>query len=170
MQLSSAACFEAAFTDHRDGLVRYLTWFTHDPEAAQDFAQEAFLRLARELDAGRAPDHVDAWLRRVGANLATSQARRGQVASRYERALQQPLEPRSPESIVEGGELAAEVGTLVGELSVTERRAVLLAASGANGGEIAAAVGRTPAATRTLLCRARAKLRLGMRQAGYATA
>src|SRR5262245_27908846 len=113
MQLSSAVCFEAAFTDHRDGLVRYLTWFTHDPEAAQDLAQEAFLRLARELEAGRPPDRVDAWLRRVGANLATSQARRAQVASRYERALSRPLEPRSPESIAVSSELAAEVGTLV---------------------------------------------------------
>jgi len=81
-----------------------------------------------------------------------------------------PLEPRSPESIVVGGELAAQVEALVGELSTTERRAVLLAADGARGREIAAAVGRTPAATRTLLCRARAKLREGLQRAEYATA
>ena len=170
MQSTSATCFEAAFTDHRDGLVRYLTWFTHDPEAAQDLAQEAFLRLARELEAGRSPDRVDAWLRRVGANLATSQARRNQVAIRNEGAVPRPLDPRSPESIVVAGELAAQVEALIGELSTTERRAVLLAADGARGCDIAAAVGRTPAATRTLLCRARAKLREGLQRAEYAPA
>jgi len=170
MQPYSEARFEAAFTEHGAALVRYLAWLTRDHDAAQDLAQEAFLRLARELEAGRSPDRVDAWLRRVGANLATSQARRNQVAIRNEGAVPRPLEPRSPESIVVAGELAAQVEALVGELSTTERRAVLLAADGARGCDIAAAVGRTPAATRTLLCRARAKLREGLQRAEYATA
>lgn len=161
---------EAAFIDHRPGLVRYLTWLTHDGEIAEDLAQDAFLRLARELETGRQPDNVAAWLRRVAGNLATSRARRVQVATRHAAELARPAEPRSPESIVVGGELAAHVDALVGELSVTERRAVVLAAHGVAGADIAAAVGRTPAATRTLLCRARAKLREGMQRAGYAPA
>jgi len=161
---------EAAFKEHGPGLVRYLTWQTRDAEAAQDFAQAAFLRLARELEAGRAPDRIDAWLRRVGSNLATSQARRAQVANRHEAALARRVDARSPESIVVSGELAAQVDVLVGALSATERHAVLLAAHGVGGIDIANAVGRTPAATRTLLCRARAKLREGMHHAGYATA
>jgi len=164
------SCVEAAFTEHRAGLVRYLTWLTRDAEQAEDLAQEAFLRLAREMEAGRAPLRIDAWLRRVAKNLATSQARRAQVAIRHEVALPRPSEPRSPESILVSGELAVQVGALVGELSAPERHAVLLAASGAHGIDIALAVGRTPAATRTLLCRARAKLREGMQRAGYATA
>jgi RNA polymerase sigma-70 factor (ECF subfamily) len=161
---------EAAFTEHRPGLIRYLTWLTHDAEAAQDLAQEAFLRLAREMEAGRTPDRIGAWLRRVGSNLATSQARRVQVANRHEAALERPSEPRDPAAILIGGELAAQVDALVETLSATERHAVLLAADGACGAEIAHAVGRTPAATRTLLCRARAKLREGMLRAGYAMA
>ena len=170
MQLQPALSIESAFVEHRPGLVRYLTWLTRDPEAAQDLAQEAFLRLARELEAGRTPDCIDAWLHRVAANLATSQARRVQVASRHQGTLARPAEPRNPETIVVSGELAARVDALVGKLSPTERQAVLLAAGGACSSEIAQAVGRTHAATRTLLCRARAKLRQGMERAGYAVA
>ena len=170
MHADPEACVESAFREHRQGLVRYLTWLTHDAEAAQDLAQEAFLRLAREFEAGRTPDRVDAWLRRVASNLATSQARHAQVASRHEAALVRRVEPRSPESIVVSGELAAQVDALVGALSANERHAVLLAAHGVSGVDIASAVGRSPAATRTLLCRARAKLRQGMHSAGYATA
>jgi RNA polymerase sigma-70 factor (ECF subfamily) len=170
MQPYPESRIEAAFTEHRPGLIRYLTWLTHDGEAAQDLAQEAFLRLAREMEAGRTPDRIDAWLRRVGSNLATSQARHAQVVTRHEAALERPFEPRDPETILIGGELAAQVDALVDTLSATERHAVLLAADGACGAEIAQAVGRTEAATRTLLCRARAKLREGMLRAGYATA
>ena len=159
---------EAAFTQHGPALARYLTWLTRDPALAEDLAQEAFLRLARELQAGRAPDNVGAWLRRVGANLATSQGRRAQVAHRQASALPRPQEPRSPESIVVGGELASQVRALIGELSAAERHAVLLAADGAAGSEIARFVGRSPAATRTLLCRARAKLRESLLRSGYA--
>src|SRR5262245_19252636 len=162
--------FEAAFTQHAAGLVRYLTWFTRDAQLAEDLAQDAFLRLARGLDAGRPPLNTGAWLRRVGANLATSQSRRVEVATRHAGELPRPIEQQSPETIVVGGELAAQVDALVAELSAPERQAVLLAAHGAHGCEIAAAVGRTPAATRTLLCRARAKLRQGMLRAGYAPA
>jgi RNA polymerase sigma-70 factor, ECF subfamily len=170
MQSCADLAVEAAFTEHGPALVRYLTWLTRDREVAQDLAQESFLRLAGELRAGRAPDSTAAWLRRVATNLATSRARRVQVAARHEMDLPRPTEPRSPESIVVSGELASQVGVLVCELSTTEQRAVLLAAHGADGAEIARAVGRTPAATRTLLCRARAKLRQRMMLAGYATA
>src|SRR5262249_13523675 len=170
MQPYTMQAIEAAFTEHRPGLVRYLTGLTRDPELAEDIAQEAFLRLAREVEAGRGPDCVPAWLRRVGTNLATSQARRVQVATRHEAELARPAEPRSPESIIVSGEIAARVDGPVGELSAAERHAVVLAGYGVAGVEIAQAVGRTPAATRTLLCRARAKLRRGMLQAGFATA
>jgi RNA polymerase sigma-70 factor (ECF subfamily) len=170
MRAYPESCVEAAYKEHGPGLIRYLTWLTRDTEAAQDLAQEAFLRLARELEAGRSPDRIGAWLRRVGSNLATSEARRRQVANRHEAALARRVDAPSPESIVVSGELAAKVDALVGALSAPERHAVLLAAHGVNGTDIASAVGRTPAATRTLLCRARAKLRQGMTLAGYATA
>ena len=164
LQMSSPAdlAVEAAYQQHGPGLVSHLTWVTHDRDLAEDLAHDAFIRLDGQIRAGRTPDNVAAWLHRVALNLATSHARHAQVAHRRESALPRPDQPRSPESIVVGGELVEQIHGLVRELSVPERHAVLLAADGVPGSEIARAIGRTPAAARTLLCRARAKLRAGM--------
>ncbi len=170
MQAFQDLLIEAAFIEHRAPLVRHLTFLTRDRDAAEELAQESFLRLAREVDAGRTPENVPAWLHRVGANLATSQARRMQVATRRESELPRPSEPANPERVVVEGELAAAVGAVMGQLSVPERRALLLAATGVGGVEIASSLGRTPGATRTLLCRARAKIRERIRLAGLAPA
>src|SRR6266516_6126858 len=67
-----------------------LTQRTRDAEVAQDLAQEAFLRLAREIEAGRQPRDTGAWLRRVGANLAASRGRHLQVVDRHAASLPRP--------------------------------------------------------------------------------
>lgn len=159
---------ETVYVNHRASLVRKLSAFTRDRELGEDLAQDAFLRLAREIDAGRTPDNPGAWLHRVGVNIATSRARHLQVASRHEAELPRPAEPASPEHVVIEGELAAAVGSMMEDLSTPERRALVLAAHGFAGIEISQALGRTPAATRTLMCRARAKIRERVRLAGFA--
>lgn len=170
MQAYEEVIVETAFIDHRAALVRRLTAICRDPEAAQDLAQEAFLRFAREVEAGRTPDNPGAWLHRVGSNLAMSHGRHVQVAARHEAELPKSAEPASPERIAVESELASAVGVLLNELPQTERRALVLAANGVGGIEIASTIGRTPGATRTLLCRTRAKLRERMRVAGFAPA
>ena len=82
--------------------------------------------------------------------------------------LPRPAEPQGPEQIVVEGELVAAVGGVMAQLSGTERRALSLAANGYGSREIAASVGRSPGATRTLLCRARSKIRDRVRLAGFA--
>ena len=170
MQASHETFVEAAFSEHRAALVRRLTALCRDPEAANDIAQDAFLRLAREVEAGRTPDNTGAWLHRVGTNLVTSRARRVQVAMRHEARLPRPAEPESPERLVVEAELTGAVSALVDALPAHERHAILLAATGVGGPEIARSIGRTPGATRTLLCRARAKLRERMQLAGFSPA
>ena len=54
----------------------------------------------------------------------------------------------------------AELHHALAGLSPDARAALLLAAEGFAGQEIAASIGRTEAATRTLMCRSRAQLRL----------
>ena len=71
-----------AWTDHHQELFAFLVRTTRDPEVAEDLLQESFLRLTREIRAGRAPDNVRAWLYRVGANLAVSRGRRISAALR----------------------------------------------------------------------------------------
>jgi RNA polymerase sigma factor (sigma-70 family) len=168
MQAHQDLVIESAYAEHRATLVRNLSFRFRDPEAAEDLAQEAFLRLAREVEAGRVPDNVGAWLYRVAMNLALSEARRAKVATRHEQTLPRPAAPDSPEQIVIEGELTAAVGAVLAQLSAHERHALLLAANGVGGMEIATWLGRTPAATRTLMCRARAKIRERMQLARLA--
>lgn len=159
MQVYTGQVVEGAYRAHHGALVRHLTNVTRDPEVAQELAQEAFMRLARQVELNRAPDDAGAWLHRVGQNLAMSYGRHRQVVQRRAASLPQPAEPESPHHVVAARELTRALAQALGELSATERRALVLAANGFDGGEIAGSIGRSPGATRTLMCRARAKLR-----------
>ncbi|HSO29709.1 MAG TPA: RNA polymerase sigma factor [Candidatus Sulfomarinibacteraceae bacterium] len=161
---------EAAWAAHRAPLIRRLTVLTRNPDVAEDLAQEAFLRLTREVDFGRIPDDPAAWLHRVAANLAASRGRHLTVVDRRAGELARPDAPPTPESVAIQGETAAELRVALAGLSSTDRGALLLAAHGYRGGEIAATLGRTSGATRTLLCRARGKIRGQLLLAGFSPA
>ena len=161
---------ETAWHDHRAGLVRRLTILTRDADVAEDLAQEAFLRLAREIEAGRAPDDAAAWLHRVAGNLVASRGRHLTVVDRRQGELSRPDAPETPEAIAIQGEVSGALRRALAELAPSDRRALLLAAQGYGGSEIAASIGRTPGATRTLLCRARSKLRIRLELAGFSAA
>ncbi|MEO5704313.1 MAG: sigma-70 family RNA polymerase sigma factor [Candidatus Limnocylindrales bacterium] len=170
MQAFAEQLVEAAYVEHRAPLVRHLTIVTRDSEVAQDLAHDAFLRLARAVEEGQAPDDAGAWLHRVGVNLAMSRGRHLQVINRRSQSLTQPSAAPNPESILVEGELTEAVAACLTELSGSERHALVLAAYGYGGTEIAASIGRTPGATRTLLCRARGKIRERILTAGLAPA
>lgn len=150
---------ERAYRRHGTALSRYALRLTRDSAVAEDVVQDAFTRLSVELQAGRAPDNISAWLYRVVANLAASRGRRIQVAVRHAGRIAAGERAAAAETVVLDAELARAVGEALGTLSPVDRRAVLLAAHGYRGPEIAALIGRTEGATRTLLCRARARLR-----------
>jgi DNA-directed RNA polymerase specialized sigma24 family protein len=59
-------------------------------------------------------------------------------------------------------ERAAALDRVLGTLDRDARVALLLSAQGVPGAEIAAAIGRSPNATRTLMCRARLRLRTAL--------
>ncbi len=153
------ALVEQMYTEHAARLRGWLTAICRDEAAAEDLTQEAFVRLLREAREGRAPDDAVAWLHRVASNLAMSRGRRISVADRRAGDLPQPSLVSSPEVDAVAAEEAAAVRTAVTELEGDDRDAVILAAHGFRGPEIAERIGRTNGATRTLLCRARAKVR-----------
>jgi RNA polymerase sigma factor (sigma-70 family) len=66
-----------------------LTLYTGDPDAAEDMAQEAFVRLCRDWKQVERHDDRRAWLFRVGFNVANSHYRRRAVERRW-RAAQFP--------------------------------------------------------------------------------
>src|SRR5437762_3945818 len=138
-----------AYEAHHAGLVRRLTTITRDPDDAQDLAHEAYIRLATELEAGRCPDDAAAWLHRVGWNLAMSRGRHRTVVDRRMAELPRPSSPVAPDLTAVDHETHDAVTAALRELSAVERNAVLLAAEGYHGDEVAAAIGRTIGATRT---------------------
>ena len=150
---------EDAWTEHGPALNAYLTSLTRDPSAAEDIAQEAFLRLTREVLAGRTPDNIGGWLHRVSTNVAMSRARHNQVVDRYAPTLFDRRVGESPEAEVLRRERDLLIRDALADLSETDRAAVVMAAEGYRGPEIARTLARTQAATRTLLCRARSRLR-----------
>lgn len=150
---------EAVYEVHGARLHGWLIGLTRDEATAEDLTHEAFVRLISEAAAGRAPLDPGAWLHRVAANLATSRGRRIAVAGRREGELPLPEPEESPEGAAIGAEEAAALHAAMRGLNQHDRDALLLAAHGFRGAEIAARLGRSEGATRTLLCRARAKLR-----------
>ena len=85
--------------------------------------------------------------------------RRQSVATRSHPILEPPEEPLSPEQALVELERREEVGAVLTELDPVHRRALTLAALGYGAPEIARSIGRTEGATRTMLCRVRAKVR-----------
>jgi RNA polymerase sigma-70 factor (ECF subfamily) len=155
-ELALTALYEA----HRAELLGFLLRMTRDREAAEDLLQETFIRLIKEVRAGRAPDTVRPWLYRVAANAAISRSRHGAVWNRLLPRLVDRREPVRPESEFLRAERETDLHTALAELPPDGRAALLLAAQGFDGHEIAASIGRTEGATRTLLCRSRVRLRL----------
>lgn len=147
-----------AYDAHERSLYTFALGITRSGTAAEDLVQESFLRLVREVRAGRAPDNVKAWLYRVCSNLAMSRGRRATVATRYLPFLASREVGETPEARHLRLELGAELTAALAELSHDERTGLLLSAGGFHGPEIAEIIGRSHAATRTMLTRARTKV------------
>lgn len=154
-----SAAVAADFAALGPTIERLVAAATHDPDAAADAAQEAFARLLREARAGRYPGNPRAWLFRTALNVVISARRRSAVANRMAPRLIRVDVPPGPDQLVLEHERSAAIRVALDRLSPTARSAVLMAAVGIPGDEIALHLGRTHGATRTLLCRTRGRLR-----------
>ena len=156
------AWIEAAYRDHSAAIYGMALRSTRDSEAAAEVTQDVFLRLFTEARAGRSPDNVRAWLYRASANLVISRARRATVARRFAPLFLQREMPVEPDSVTIEREDAQALAKALSTLPAQERTALLMAAQGASGLEIAASLGRSHSATRTMMCRARLRLRVAL--------
>lgn len=150
---------ETAYAVHGGSLLRRLSARTRDHAAGEDLMHEAFLRLWLEVEAGRAPAEIGAWLFRVGANLANSRERRLAVAGRHRTEVSFGGEAPSPEVLAVRAEQVRWVRDALAQMNARDREVLILSATGHRGPEIARRIGRTEAATRVMLHRARTKLR-----------
>jgi RNA polymerase sigma-70 factor (ECF subfamily) len=157
------AFVRVAFESYHQELYGFLRRTTRDDALAQDLVQESFLRLIREARAGRPPEQTRAWLYRVATNLTISRARRvrtvlawlGRVASTHP----QDTVTESPEAGVLRRERSIALESALGQIAADARAALILSGQGFSGADIARTIGRSEAATRTLMSRARVQLR-----------
>lgn len=88
-QAGDAGAFDLLVARHRPGLVALCVQRVGSPEVAEDLAQEALVRVWRQLALLRHPFAFGAWARRIATNLATSHLRRRGVAGRQQTHLDQ---------------------------------------------------------------------------------
>ena len=149
----------SAYAEHAGRLRALLARACPTIDDPDDIVQEAFVRLLLAHRDGRAPDSTAAWLSTVCLNLARSHGRHRQVVKRRLPAAIDPRMPAMPDHVVLAGEDARAIGVAMGRLRADSRRVIELAATGQSGSWVAAHLGRSEIATRTLLCRSRRQLR-----------
>jgi RNA polymerase sigma-70 factor (ECF subfamily) len=154
-----AAFVLAVYDAHHRELANFVRGVERDRDAADDIVSETFVRLIEEIRRGRRPEQPRAWLHRVAANLAIDRGRRRTVVTRVlGRLVDRRTEPPPDDDFLRA-ETRREVRAALASLPVDARTALLLAAHGFSGREIAEALGRSELATRSLICRGRLRLR-----------
>jgi RNA polymerase sigma-70 factor (ECF subfamily) len=148
----------ACYAEHAAGLERYVRSLVRDSDEAADLCQEAFVRLLLAGRGGRLPDAPGAWLRRVAHNLVVSGHRHRQVGDRVLGRLGGEEAASSLEDHAIRHEENEAIVLALGSLATDDRAAIVLAAQGYRGTEIARYLGRSELASRALLCRARSRL------------
>lgn len=148
-----------AIVDETPALERYVRSLVRDPDEAADIVQEVCLRLLVTSRAQGLPATPGAWMNRVAHNVVVSSARRRQTAGRYAHALvDRDVSPAVDDAALDR-ERSRELAAALAATRAPDRDALVLAATGHPTRDIAARLGRTELATRTLLCRARSRMR-----------
>jgi RNA polymerase sigma-70 factor, ECF subfamily len=148
---STELAYEVAYAEHWGDVFRFALAWTNEWSAAEDLAQEAFVRLwnrRTRLDWGRP---VLPWLLVTTRRLATDRFR-----ALRRRLLEAPT-AGSPDAAVQARWL--DVRAAMDRLSPLERTALVMTAiEGATYDEAAQALGTTAGALRAAVSRARTKL------------
>ena len=152
----------SAFDEHHAAVFAFLARSTRQRSLAEDLLQEAYLRLAKEAGDEHATLKVRRVLFRVASNLVIEHSKRPT------KALRRPDRPGRkqhriaplPEAQAGSPDPPSDLDRALDGLSVDARLVLLLSGEGFTGDEIAAAIGRSPTATRALLSVARARVRV----------
>lgn len=153
----------AIYDAHHTELYGYAASLVRNASAAEDLVHEAFARLVRQRAQNRMPDDPRAWLFRVCTNLALSGSRRRAIVDRWQhlvgRLVAMDNQEEAAEATVVRRERHAELMRALDGMPSDHRAALLLAAEGFTGREIAHILQRSEGSTRTTLWRARLALR-----------
>ncbi len=143
--------YNRAFEEHWDDIFRFLLAWTNDWAAAEDLAQDAFLKLWGHRNGLDWDRPVLPWLIIVARRLATD---------RFRSLRRRILPLHSGQSLDETSRVRwLDVRAALSKLSALERAALLLtAAEGWSYADVAEALGTTSGALRAAVSRAREKL------------
>lgn len=142
------------FRDEYPGLLRYCHRLTGDRDAAEDVAQETFVRLWNHEIEG-APPAVRAWLFKVATHLVRDRVR---TTDNRRRLLEiHPVRPSGterPDQHTERTESASRVRAVLSGLSERDQKLLLMREEGFDYKEMADAVDVATGSVGTLLARA----------------
>lgn len=156
--------FEELFLRHYSRVFGVVFRLLGDKEAAEDVAQEVFLKLHGGRLRIDGQESLGGWLYRVAVNLALNQARGKDRRERRERqaAGEGALSgdgDGDPARAVLREEERATVRRALAEIPERSRHCLLLRGAGLSYAEIAEAIGVAPGSVGTLLARAEARFR-----------
>lgn len=155
--------FQQLFREHYYKLVRQAAFVLGDPIAAEDVAQEAFVRLHRT--GVTKVDNPAAWLTKVTNNLCFDFMRSEGSRRRREEKYVQPAEltvvsaTSSTENIVIDKEEVRLVQKALGKLQPRDRMVLVMKFSGYSYDEIAVTVELNKSSVGTILARARERFK-----------
>jgi len=132
-------------------LFRYLQRLTGDADAADDAAQEAFVRLTKQ---SLPESEVRPWLFTVATNLVRDRARKADRHRRLQTHVPQARAPEAPDVSAERKERIAMVRDALDRIAERDRTMLLMREEGFKYEEIARAVDVAPGSVGTLLARA----------------
>jgi RNA polymerase sigma factor (sigma-70 family) len=146
--------FDSFFDDVFPSLFRYCMRLTGDADAAEDAAQEAFVRLVRDEPQGPARA-LRVWLFKVATHVVRDRYKVGENRRRLlEKHPVVPSPMPDPEIEAERGEAISSVRKALDELSQRDRRLLLMRGEGFSYREIAEEIGVEATSVGTLLVRA----------------
>ncbi len=161
--------FDALFLADYDGVYRLLYRIVGTREEAEDLAQEAFLRLARQRFPASREHNVRAWLYKVAANLAYNalrgEARRARHQEQSARQEALAADVDATEAAARSDEQAA-VRQALASLPERQSHLLLLRHAGLSYRELAEAIGVAQGSVGTLLARAEAAFEKAYREIG----
>ena len=148
---------EELFAENRDGVMRYLRRHLDDISAAEDIAQESFIRFFQARSQGEAIDQPRAWLYRVAHNLLVDYGRKKRPDLLDEDGWLR-LEGGASDS-VQGIEARAEIATLPWhKLTNAEMQCLRLRSEGLKFREIGEVLGLSISTVTSYIARAVHKL------------
>ena len=131
VEAGSQTSWGKLYERHQSGLMRFCGNFTADPQLAEDWAQEALLRLKENAHTFQKGAEVKPWLYKIARNICHEHSRKNREMQWSDsvfatRAISLIDSSPSPASKIVGREVSAELKALLMKLSEDQRLVFIL--------------------------------------------